>query len=159
MMTHQMWMNSFAGIFEMFNFVWLLIYVFLGYCQFTLSKKLQVQYSWMAWIPVLSWINLLWIAGKSLKKYITLFILFILVIIASPFLAMAVNPVFGLLSAIGFLGLFGLSLSILDGVSRRTWHGFVWALGLLIFYIIMFPITALTYKPVVTSEPTPPSAS
>lgn len=159
MMTHQMWMNSFAGIFEMFNFVWLLIYVFLGYCQFTLSKKLQVQYSWMAWIPVLSGINLLWIAGKSLKKYIALFILFMILIIASPLLAMSVSPLFGFLSFIGMFGLFGLSLSILDGVSRRTWHGFVWALGLLIFYIIMFPITALTYKPVVTPEPTPPSAS
>jgi hypothetical protein len=58
------------------------IYLFLGYCQYTLSKKMNIQYSWMAWVPILSGINLLWIAGKSLQKYIMLYILFFFLIIA-----------------------------------------------------------------------------
>jgi hypothetical protein len=31
-----------------------------------LSKKLDVKYSWMAWVPLLNGVNNLWIAGKTL---------------------------------------------------------------------------------------------
>ena len=124
----------------------LIIDVFLGYCQIILSKKLNVNYSWMAFIPVLSGINLLWIAGKSLGKYIGLSVLFVVMIIAWPLLAMWVGPIGWISAIIGGFGLFWLSLAILDGVAKRTGHGFFWALGLLFLYPIMLPITAFTYK-------------
>ncbi len=154
--SHQMSFSSFdvGGLFGggIISILQIAIYLFLGYCQYTLSKKMNIQYSWMAWVPILSGINLLWIAGKSLQKYIMLYILFFILIIAGPIMAMAIGGLWGLLSAVGFFGLLGLSLAVLDGVSRRTGHGFFWALGLLLFYIILFPTTALTYKPVMQTE-------
>lgn len=111
-----------------FTIIQIALYVFLAYSQYILSKKLNIQYSWMAWVPILSSVNLLWIAGKSVQKYILLTILFLILIIAGPFLSMTIGWIGGILSIVGFFGLFGLSLAVLDGISRRTGHGFLWAL-------------------------------
>jgi hypothetical protein len=43
----------------------LFFYIFYSYCNFVLSKKLDVKYPWMAWIPFLSYINFAMIAGKT----------------------------------------------------------------------------------------------
>ena len=41
------------------------LYVFFAYSQYTLSKKMNIQYSWMAWLPILGIFNLVKIAGLS----------------------------------------------------------------------------------------------
>jgi hypothetical protein len=43
------------------------IYLFYAYCNFLLSKKLDVQYPWMAFVPVLNLVNWLYLANKTIK--------------------------------------------------------------------------------------------
>ena len=40
-----------------------------------LSKKLDVKYSWLAWIPILSFFNKLFIAGKTVGWWLKWFVL------------------------------------------------------------------------------------
>jgi hypothetical protein len=52
----------------------LAIFLFFAYCQYSLAKKMNIQYSWMAWIPVLSVFNLTKIAGLSYWWILGLFV-------------------------------------------------------------------------------------
>ncbi len=126
-MTAQMLLNSWFGMgYIMFN---LAIYVFFAYCQYTLSKKLNIQYSWMAFVPVLNIFNLVKIAGLSYWWILGLFI--------------------------PFWNIYAI-IKILHGISINTWHGGGWTVWLFFLYFIFFPITALIYVPVTTNNPNIP---
>lgn len=96
--------------------------IFLLYCQYVLSKKMNIPNSWLAFIPVVNLYNLTQIAGLSFWWIIGLFI-----------------PLWNIYATI----------KIYHGVSKRTNHGGWWTVGLIFFYWIMLPITAFTYRPVV----------
>ena len=113
----------------------LAIYLFYSYCQYTLSKKLNVEYSWMAWVPFLSSFNLVKIAGLSYWWVLWLIIGFICLFVP------------GLI----------LSIIVLHKISTRTGHGGFWTVGLLFLYFIMFPVTALTYTPQSSEVPATPT--
>jgi hypothetical protein len=91
---------------------------------------MNIQYSWMAWIPVLSVFNLTKIAGLSYWWILGLFI-----------------PLWNIYAII----------KIMHGISKNTWHGGGWTVWLFFLYFIFFPITALTYVPV-TKNPDAPLA-
>lgn len=94
-------------------------FVFYGYCQYTLSKKMNIGYSWMAFIPVLGIFNLVQIAGLSFWWILWLFI-----------------PLWNIY----------VCIKIYHNISLRTGHTGWWTLGLIFLYWIMFPITAFIYK-------------
>lgn len=117
--------ETFGGMYIIFQIA---LYIFYSYCQYTLSKKLEVQYSWMAWIPVLSIFNLVKIAWKSYWWVIWIFLGFIVFIIP------------------------GIILTIImtHGISKRTGHGGWWTVWLVFLGFIFLPITALQYQPSAT---------
>jgi hypothetical protein len=136
-MTHQYSLDDLLGNFDfiwmIFGWFWFLfplfLYAFYAYCQYSLSKKLNIENSWFAFVPILNVINIFQIAQVSLWWIVGLFIPIVNVIIVI-ILAIKVN----------------------HGISVRTGHGWWWTVGLIFFSFIMFPITALTYTPPLTQS-------
>lgn len=128
-MTHG---NSVADVMEGFHFgtgfvlFQLAIYLFYSYCQYTLSEKKKVQYSWLAWIPIFSYFNLVKIAGLSFWWILGLFI-----------------PLWNIYAFI----------KIYHGISKNTGHGGWWTVGLLFVNWLFLPVTAFHYE--VGDEVTP----
>lgn len=102
-----------------FGILQLAFYLFYSYCQYMLSKKLNVQYSWMAWIPVLSFFNLVKIAKLSFWWILGLFI-----------------PLWNIY----------VFIKIYHGVSKSTGHGGWWTVGLLLANWLFLPVTAFHYE-------------
>ena len=130
-MSHQYTFDNLDFLWDIFMWIgWLIplvLFVFYAYCQYLLSKKLNVENSWMAFIPLLNIYNLFQIAQVSLWWIVWLFI---------PL----VNIVVGIV----------LAIKINHGISTRTGHGVGWTIWLIFLNFIMFPITAFTYNPPVT---------
>lgn len=98
---------------------YLFLYVFFSYVQYLLSKKLDVQYSWLAWVPLLSIFNLVKIAGLSYWWILGLFI-----------------PLWNIYATIKIYG----------GISKRTGHGGWWTAWLFFLNPIFLPVTAFHYE-------------
>lgn len=122
-------MDATVGLFTGGIFLFqIVIYLVYSYFQYKLSKKLDVKYSWMAWIPVLGIFNLTKIAGLSYWWILGLFV-----------------PLWNIYAII----------KIMHGISKNTWHGAGWTVGLIFLYFIFFPITAITYVPVIKNPDAP----
>jgi hypothetical protein len=90
------WNPSFLEVFHISVIILqLTIYILYAYFQYVLSKKLEVKYSWMAWIPVLSFFNKLFIAGKTIWWWTTYMLLPVLVAGLWPFMIGFVNAAMG----------------------------------------------------------------
>lgn len=131
------------------------IYLLYAYFQYTLSKKLNIQYSWMAWIPIFNFFNLLFIAGKTigwwLKWVLITVLLGVLFGLSSYFLPGLIGPPASIFfTIVFFVAMLGSTLymhiDILHGISRRTGHGVWWTLGLILAGWLIFPVGALHYQ-------------
>ena len=81
---------------------------------------MNIEYSWMAFIPFLSAFNLTTIAGLSYWWVLGMFI-----------------PLWNIYAFI----------KVYHGISKNTGHGAWWTVGLIFLSFIMLPITAFTYQP------------
>lgn len=121
------------------------IALFYVYCQYLLSKKLEVRYSWMAWIPILNYINQAMIAGKT-GRWITVWygVLTLLWIVLK---LIERDTLFSAwISLIMFILWTYIWISVSHGISKRTWHGKWWTVGLLFASWLFFPVTAFHYE-------------
>lgn len=113
-------MDSFlASLFVSIPFI---SFAILAISQYILSKKLSIENAWMAFIPILNLVNLIKISGG---KWYEIFIVFI--------------PLVNIYWWIRYLW---------HSISKRTWHGIAWTLGLIFLTIIFLPLTAFWYKKV-----------
>jgi Family of unknown function (DUF5684) len=103
----------------------LFIYLFYSYCQYLLATKLGQPKAWFAFIPVFGLILTLRQAGMS------------------GWWAL------GLL--VPFLNIYVIVRMMHQGISLRTGHQTGWTVGLVLLYMIFFPITAFTYTPATTT--------
>lgn len=138
-------MDGFNGISIVLQLVFFLFY---AYFQYILSKKLEVKYSWMAWIPILNFFNKLFIAGKSVSWWLKWFVLPIVLTI----LAWAVWWASGN-EWIAGIGIFILVIVLVvgtvklnHGISTRTGHSGWWTVGLMFAGWLFWPVTALHYE-------------
>ena len=110
-------LNS-IGIFPFF--LSLVFFFFYAYCQYVLSKKFGVTYSWMAFVPILNLVNLIKISGGNWKE---IFILFV-----------------------PFVNIYWIVRYFWFWIAQRTDRDLMWMLWLIILPFIFFPIVALSYK-------------
>lgn len=138
------WVGISTGIIIFYLGLW----VFYGYCYYTLSKKMNLKYAWMAFIPLLQYFNILFIAGKTLWWF-SKHILFpaIGLIWLWFWLSFSVSEYFIALVVIGYIWLFVSYIRVKHGVSVRTGHGKWWTVGLLFWSWILVPVTAFHYEP------------
>ena len=123
-------------------------FLLFAYFQYMLSKKLEVKYSWMAWIPLLSFFNKLWIAWKTVNWWLKWFIL--------PVLMMILVGVLAWISGNEWIGMIGVFILVIvlvvgtvklnHGVSIRTGHSGWWTAGLMFAGWLFWPVTALHYE-------------
>ncbi len=120
-MTHGTSFADMSGIFTwVVGLIPLAFLIFHMYCQYILSKKMNIQYSWMAWIPVLNVFNLVKIAGLSYWWILGIFI-----------------PLWNIYVVI----------KIYHGISKNTGHWGWWTVGLIFSGWILMPVTAFHYLP------------
>lgn len=154
-MTHG---TSFEDVFsntammDGLNGFWIILqlgfFLLYAYFQYMLSKKLEVKYSWMAWIPLLSFFNKLFIAGKTVSWWLKWFVLPIVLMIPAW-------AIWSILDAgwIMWIGIFAMMVVIIvgtiklnHGISTRTGHGGWWTVGLMFAGWLFWPVTALHYE-------------
>lgn len=144
--------------------LWFLFFILYAYFQFKLSKKLDIQHSWMAWVPLLNFFNKLSIAGKTLGWFFKkIFLVWLLPIVIAWFgysifswgkFAMtdtsALPIIAQILSFLTMMWIFGfiiyMSIVINHGISTRTGHGKWWTAGLIFAGWLFLPVTAIHYQ-------------
>ena len=95
------------------------IYFFYSYCQYLLATKLGQPKAWFAFVPILGLILALRQASMSAWWILGLFI--------------------------PLLNIYIIVRMMHQGISLRTGHRAGWTVGLVLLYMIFFPITAFTY--------------
>jgi type II secretory pathway pseudopilin PulG len=134
------------------------LYLFYAYCNFLLSKKLDVKYPWMAFVPGLHLVNLLWLWWKTIKWWLLFYILPVLVVALVPSLSWfmkASGNIWGanifhvlwliLIPVMYFCWIYA-TIVIFHGISKRTGHGKWWTVGLILASWLFFPVTAFHYE-------------
>lgn len=99
--------------------IFALAYLFFAFCQYTLSKKMGIENSWFAFVPVLNVFNFAQIAGRPMWEWI--------------------------LMLIPFVNLFWIIFAF-HNISKRTGYGILMTIWLIFLYIIIFPILAFSYQ-------------
>ena len=143
-----------------------IFFIFYAYCQYILSKKMEIENSWFAFIPILNWFNKLWIAGKSFLWGVKWLLLPALILPITLIILMMgaglkewLSPsqwVFALIAIpmsciLWFIGYVKLN----HGISKRTGHGGWWTVWLLFAGFIIFPVTAFHYEKGDDTNPRP----
>jgi hypothetical protein len=144
----------------------LIFFVFYACCQYILSKKMEIEHSWFAFIPIFSWLNKLSIAGKSFWWGI-LWLLFPVLILPITLIILMMNaglkewlsPEQSIFAAIAIPMSFILwtigYIKLNHGISKRTGHGGWWTVWLLFAGFIIFPVTAFHYEKGDDTNPRP----
>lgn len=136
------WVNMVIIIF------YLGIWIFYSYCYYVLSKKMNLKYSWMAFIPFLQYFNILFIAGKTLWWFWKNMLLPAIALVSWWFLlSFTVSEYFIPVTIIGYIWLIVSYIRVKHGISVRTGHGKWWTVGLLFWSWIIVPVTAFHYEP------------
>lgn len=93
------------------------LYLFYSYCIYFIAKNLGEITAWFAFIPFFNFGVLLRMANMSIWWMFSLFI--------------------------PLLNIFIVIKAIHNGISLRTGHGVNWTIGLLLFWVIFLPMTAI----------------
>jgi Family of unknown function (DUF5684) len=112
--------NALEGIGAVFGIMYMAVILLMLVSQYVLSRKLKLEYSWLALIPVVNVYNLVKIAGHAGWKVI--------------------------LAIVPLVNFFYIAFSLNPAIARRTGHGLGASIGLFFLYPIVFPIIAFTYK-------------
>lgn len=94
-----------------------MLYLFYSYCIYFIAKNLGEITAWFAFIPFFNFGVLLRMANMSIWWILGLFI--------------------------PLLNIFIVIKAIHNGISLRTGHGVNWTIGLLLFWVIFLPLTAI----------------
>lgn len=87
--------------------LWILIFLFFGYCMYRLFQKAGIENAWMGFIPILNYIPLMQMAKKPTWWVILLFIPLVNIVIA-------VNVWMRVSKAFGKSDLFGIAMIFLS---------------------------------------------
>ncbi len=152
----------------------LIFFIFYAYCQYILSKKMEIENSWFAFIPILKWFNQLSIAGKSFLwgvKWLLLPWLIIPGVFITYSILAFMNGIWDISSPSSWMMIFTLMAPFITliscivwiigyvklnhGISKRTGHGGWWTVWLLFAGFIIFPVTAFHYEKGDNTNPRP----